>query len=184
MNDWAKIDYVNYPAYRSAMNMSMPLRFEDGLGYLVHHLMYAFRQCLAEQCANSGYAITSDELAVLMITAQNQAESGLKQTEIAATLAKDKAVITRLVNSLSKKGLVVRAADQQDRRAVRVCLSPAGSQAVTHLQPQLEQLLRRIYADIDQQDFDTTRDVLARILKHVNDAETVACTGSATSVAP
>jgi len=145
----------------------MPTRFEDGLGYLVHHLMYAFRQMLSEQCAQSGYAITSDELAVLMITAQGQGDSGLKQTAIAATLAKDKAVITRLVNSLLKKGLVVRAADPHDRRAVRVCLSDDGAAAVHHLRPQLEGLLYQIYRDIDQQEFDVARDVLHRILHNV-----------------
>jgi len=145
----------------------MPARFEDGLGYLVHHLMYAFRQMLTEQCAQSGYAITSDELAVLMITAQGQGEAGLKQTDIAATLAKDKAVITRLVSSLLKKGLVIRDADRHDRRAVRVNLSTAGIDAVAHLRPQLEQLLHRVYRDIDQQEFDTARDVLGRILNNV-----------------
>jgi len=148
----------------------MPSRFEDGLGYLVHHLMYAFRQLLSEQCAESGYAITSDELAVLMITAQGQGETGLKQTDIAATLAKDKAVITRLVNSLLKKGLLIRAVDSHDRRAVRVSLSASGTDAVAHLRPQLEQLLRKIYQDIDQQEFDTTRDVLTRILNNVSSA--------------
>ncbi|MDQ6982218.1 MAG: MarR family winged helix-turn-helix transcriptional regulator [Mariprofundus sp.] len=146
----------------------MPMRFEDGLGYLVHHLMYAFRQMLSEQCAKSGYAITSDELAVLMITAQGQGETGLKQTDIADTLAKDKAVITRLVSSLLKKKLVIRAADCHDRRAVRVCLSAEGSDAVAHLRPQLELLLRKIYRDIDQQEFDITRDVLTRILNNVS----------------
>jgi len=145
----------------------MPARFEDGLGYLVHHLMYAFRQMLSEQCAQSGYAITSDELAVLMITAQGQGEAGLKQTELTVTLAKDKAVITRLVSSLLKKGLVVRHADRHDRRAVRVCLSSDGADAVAHLRPQLEQLLRKIYRDIGQQEFDIARDVLTRILNQV-----------------
>jgi len=171
MNDWRKIDYVNYSAYRSVMSIRMPTRFEDGLGYLVHHLMYGFRQMLSEQCAQSGYAITSDELAVLMITAQGQGEAGLKQTDIAATLAKDKAVITRLVNSLRKKGLLIREVDSQDRRAVRVRLSVDGAEAVDHLRPQLEQLLRRIYRDIDQQEFDLARNVLARILNNVTNIE-------------
>jgi len=146
----------------------MPTRFEDGLGYLVHHLMYAFRQMLTEQCARSGYAITADELAVLMITAQGQGQAGLKQIDIAVTLAKDKAVITRLVNSLLNKGLVERTVDQQDRRAVRVSLSPDGVDAVAHLRPQLEQLLRKIYRDIDQQEFDIACDVLTRILNNVS----------------
>jgi len=146
-------------------------RFEDGMGYLIHHLMYAFRQLLSEQCAQSGYAMTADELAVLMITAQGQGEAGLKQTDIAATLAKDKAVITRRVNSLLKQGLVVRTADHKDRRAVRVCLSADGKAAVAHLRPQLEQVFRRIYGDIDQQEFDIARDVLMKILHNVNGLE-------------
>jgi len=149
----------------------MPTRFEDGLGYLVHHLMYAFRQMLSEQCARSGYAMTSDELAVLMITAQEQGESGLKQTDIAATLAKDKAVITRLVNSLLRQGLLLKDVDSKDRRAFRVSLSPDGAAAVAHLRPQLELLLGRVYRNINQQEFDRARDVLSRILANMKALE-------------
>ena len=150
------------------MSIKIPTRFEDGLGYLIHHLMYSFRQKLSEQCAQSGYAMTADELAVLMITAQGQGENGLKQTEIAAILAKDKAVITRRINSLLKQGLVVRTTDNKDRRAVRISLSADGVAAVAHLRPQLEQVFRRIYRDIDQQEFEIARDVLMRILHNVS----------------
>jgi len=66
--------------------------------------------------------------------------------------------------------LVIRAMDSQDRRAVRVSLSAAGTDAVAHLRPQLEQLLRKIYQDVDQHEFDTTRDVLTRILNNVSSA--------------
>ncbi len=154
----------------------MPTRFEDGLGYLIHHLMYAFRQKLSEQCARSGYAMTADELTVLMITAQGQSENGcrqngLKQADIAAILAKDKAVITRRINSLLKQGLVVRTTDNKDRRAVRISLSADGVAAVAHLRPQLEQVFRRIYHDIDQQEFDIARGVLMRILHNVSESE-------------
>ncbi len=145
----------------------MPTRFEDGLGYLVHHLMYRFRQLLAEQCASSGYEITADELAVLMITAQSEGRSGLKQSDIARTLARDKAVITRLIASLVDKQLLVRQIDDHDRRAFRVLLSDAGADAVAHLKPQLEKLLRAIYRDIDQQEFEQTRDVLGRVLANL-----------------
>lgn len=52
--------------------------------------------------------------------------------------------------------------------AVRVCLS---ADAVAHLRPQLEQLMGRIYRDINQQEFDNARDVLARILNNVTSIE-------------
>jgi DNA-binding MarR family transcriptional regulator len=154
------------------MSIAMPKRFEDGLGYLVHHLMYAFRQALSGQCAGSGYAITSDECAVLLIISQAQGEEGLTQKEIATALARDKAVITRLLNSLSRKELVLRYADEQDRRVVRAGLTGQGADAVEHLRPSLEKLLVQVYRDIDQQEFEIARDVLCRMLKNVKAART------------
>jgi len=103
----------------------------------------------------------------LMITAQSEGRSGLKQSDIARTLARDKAVITRLIASLVDKQLLVRQIDDHDRRAFRVLLSDAGADAVAHLKPQLEKLLRAIYRDIDQQEFEQTRDVLGRVLANL-----------------
>lgn len=145
----------------------MPTRFEEGLGYLVHHLMYGFRQLLSEQCEQSGYPITADELAVLMITDQNQGRCGLKQTDIAAALARDKAVITRLVTSLVDKQLLLRRADPADRRAYRVRLSAQGREAVADLKPQLAALLRTIYRDIDRHEYEQARDLLQRVLANL-----------------
>lgn len=147
----------------------MPKRFEDGLGYLVHHLMYAFRQTLAEQCAASGFPITSDELGIVMMVHQSGSESGLTQKQLADTLAKDKAVITRLVNSLSGKELVVRSSDEKDRRVVRVCLTKKGIEAAETLRPRLMEVLRQAYSDISEEEVLLTHDVLGRMLRNVRD---------------
>lgn len=147
----------------------MPKRFEDGLGYLVHHLMYAFRQTLAEQCASSGYPITADELGVVMMVHQSGSEMGLTQKQLADTLAKDKAVITRLLNSLSSKDMVVRSVDEKDRRVVRVCLTGKGMQAAEKLRPKLVEVLKQAYSDISEEEFLLTHDVLTRMLNNVRD---------------
>ncbi|ATX82466.1 transcriptional regulator, MarR family [Mariprofundus ferrinatatus] len=148
----------------------MPKRFEDGLGYLIHHLMYALRQRLAEQCAASGYPITADELALLMIVYQSGDRSGLSQKELGDTLAKDKAVITRLINSLSSKDLVVRSSDEKDRRVMRVCLTKVGKKAAETLHPGLIDILSQAYSGISQEEFMLARDVLGRMLKNVRES--------------
>lgn len=149
------------------MTVAIPKRFEDGLGYLVHHLMYAFRQMLAEQCAASGYPITADELGVVMMIHQSEEKQGLTQKQLVDTLAKDKAVITRLLNSLAAKSLVVRATDEADRRVVRASLTEQGVKAAEKLHPKLMEILKQAYSDISEEEFLLTRDVLGRMLKNV-----------------
>lgn len=151
----------------AAMDISLPKRFEDGLGYLLQHLMYAFRQMLADQCAASGYAITADELGVVMIVNQSDSRQGLTHKDLADTLAKDKAVITRLVNSLSDKGLVNRCSDSKDRRVMRVCLTAKGKRAAETLHPQLMEIFTQAYAGVSEEEFQLTRKVLGRMLDNV-----------------
>ncbi len=145
----------------------MPRRFEEGLGYLIHHLMYAMRQALARQCRENGCDITAEELAVLMIISECEAELGLTQTQIAETLAKDKAVITRLLNNLSKEGLVLRAPDTDDRRVVRARLSEKGDEAIVRLRPVLAKLLAQVHDGISDEAFLATKDVLQRLLLNI-----------------
>jgi len=161
------------------MSVKTPTRFEDGLGYLVHHLMYAFRQTLACRCAEKGYDLTSDECGVLMLLMQREFLQGKQQTDnqgqthgqMAQTLAKDKAALTRLVNSLHKQGLVSRDADDRDRRIIRVTLTDQGRQAGSHLRGIIEQLHQQVFSGIEQGEFDACRDVLGRVLANISELE-------------
>ncbi len=51
---------------------------------------------------------------------------GLSQQELAATLQLDKSTVSRLVAGLESRGLLVRARDPDNRRIVRLSLTPAG----------------------------------------------------------
>lgn len=144
--------------------MRLPERFEDGLGYLIHHLLYAFRQGFSRECARLGINVTPEEMAVLVLLSEC---NGLSQTELADKLAKDKAVITRVLTKLNDKGLVSRRTDRKDRRIVRAYLSDAGRRAYDRLLPLLQDFLRGALHGISQRDFDTTRRVLRGIIDNL-----------------
>jgi DNA-binding MarR family transcriptional regulator len=55
--------------------------------------------------------------------------------------------MTRMVDALTDKGLVERGPDPEDRRIVRVALSPAGQEMVRKLQEGKRQLLSSALAD-------------------------------------
>jgi DNA-binding MarR family transcriptional regulator len=144
--------------------MRLPERFEDGLGYLIHHLLYAFRQGFSRECARLGINVTLEEMAVLVLLSEC---NGLSHTELADKLAKDKAVITRILAKLNGKGLVSRRTDRKDRRIVRAYLSENGRSAFDQLLPLLQNFLRRALQGVSQRDFDTTRRVLRGIIDNL-----------------
>jgi len=140
---------------------ALPKRFEDSLGYLLHHLMYGFRQGLARRCAEQGHKVTHEEIMVLMLLRQ---DDGLTQTQIAEVLAKDKAVITRLLNGLVKKDYVERLPDKSDRRLVRAFLTKEGTGLAQHLFPMVLDYVVEALNGVDQKEFDSTFRVLRQIL--------------------
>lgn len=146
------------------MSVELPSRFEDGLGYLVHHLLYAFRQGFVRESARLGFRVTPEEMAVLVLLGQ---EDGLKQTDLSEKLAKDKAAVTRILNKLDRAGLVRRHQDRQDRRVVRAHLTESGRLALQQLFPMLMDYLRHALRGISQQDFDTTCAVLRRLIANL-----------------
>lgn len=160
------VDMINYIPHSVVMTVKIPDRFEDGLGYLIHHLLYAFRQGLAREYARVGIALAPEEMAVLMLL---NGQDGLKQSELSEKLAKDKAVITRILNKLDASGFAVRHHDPDDRRVVRTYMTAKGRRAYRRLLPILTEFIRNALHGINQRDFDTTARVLRTIITNLKD---------------
>ncbi len=141
-------------------DVTVSQRFEDSLGYLVNHLMYAFRQGIIRKCGDAGFAITHEELGVLILLGN---ADGATQTHLANTLAKDKAVITRLLNGLVRKKIVARRLDLVDRRVVRAFLTNHGHKTLQCVRPILLDYVKTAIHGVNQHEFDTTCAVLRRI---------------------
>ena len=79
-------------------------------------------------------------------------------TELACASGVTQPAITLLVNRLQERGWVVREADPEDRRAVRVALTDAGAQTFARLQAEYRALLHEEMAALSDEDLE----VLAR----------------------
>ncbi|HXH72832.1 MAG TPA: MarR family transcriptional regulator [Mariprofundaceae bacterium] len=150
------------------MSIELPEKFEDGLGYLVHQLMYGLRRNFIRESERAGMRVTPEEMVVVVLLYQR---GGLTQTELAGTLAKDKAVITRMLAQLQKRGLVRREADAGDRRVVRSYLTDEGKKSFEELQPLLDSFIRRAIEGLSQAEFDFTRLNLRRIIDNLEAME-------------
>jgi len=61
----------------------------------------------------------------------------LRQGEISAKLLKSTGNVTLVLDNLEKRGLVKRARDQQDRRMVKIYLTPEGDVLIQHIFPHM-----------------------------------------------
>jgi DNA-binding MarR family transcriptional regulator len=96
-------------------------------------------------------AITRTEVGVLYALR----ERPRRITELAAQEGVTQPAITLLVNRLEEKGWVHRGADATDRRAVLVCLTPAGEEVLGRVRAEYRALLHDEMAALGDDDVET-----------------------------
>lgn len=73
---------------------------------------------------------------------------GLTQTELGRALIMHRSNVTGLVDRLERRGLLVRRDAAGDRRAWRVCLTPAGQRLWREVHPHYLEAARKVWGNI------------------------------------
>jgi len=132
---------------------------------LIGQLMCFMRQQTSQAYKDLGYDITPEAAQALMII---QHFEGLTQTRLAHILEKDKASITRLLNSLVQLNLVERIQDTNDRRIIRAHITAKGKNTFAQFMPKLHALSDLTLQGISEADFKQTLSTLHRITNNIN----------------
>jgi DNA-binding MarR family transcriptional regulator len=90
-----------------------------------------------------------------------------KQHDIADHLCKDKGGITKIIDSLEKRGFVTRQADAQDGRNKIVTLTQAGHELKNKVLFIRNELLDKMIYHISNQELDVTKHILTDIIEHL-----------------
>lgn len=91
---------------------------------------------------------------------------GVTQTQIAEDLNKDKTTITRMVDTLVKKGKLERRVSDEDRRAFHIYVTKNTKRKVEELTPLFEKNQEELKKIIKQEDYETTLKVLNQIKEY------------------
>lgn len=90
-------------------------------------------------------------------------EDGLRQQDLAISLIKDKATITRMISYLEEQNILLRITDKADRRTKHIYLTHKGKELRRHLVPKAEQATREATANIDPKELSICLKVLSKI---------------------
>ena len=150
------------------MTKEASLKFHMNMGMLINSAQRAMTKRFVQNATGSGLEISLDQWMVLGPIWQLESAS---QKELGEMCLKDKANITRIIDALEQKNLVVRIEDQIDHRIKRVVLTNAGRQLFFDVLPIMEKTREEVRKDISDQDIDTFKIVLSKILENLTNTK-------------
>ena len=147
------------------MSKEQSLKFHMNLGMLIETAFRMMTKRFVHNAYKSGVNISLDQWQVLGPVWQLKSPS---QKELGEVCLKNKASITRTIDSLEKKSLVVRVPDQIDHRIKRVVLTNLGEQLFYDVLPIMEKTREEVRGNISEDQIDTFKKVLSEIIQNLD----------------
>jgi len=132
------------------------------VGLAVSSAAKALNRAFTDELAQAG---GSQHVWLILLALKQQRRR--TQQEIAAAVGIEGPTVTHHLDRLEKAGLIERARDPEDRRAVRVELTPAGDELFHALRKAAMAFDRRLRAGLSDDDLETFRRVLAQLRENV-----------------
>lgn len=110
------------------------------------------------------FNVTVDQWLVLKHLYENECT---KQNELADLLSKDNPTLTRIIDLLSEKGLVIRKIHPTDRRSFHVTLTEEGRKKVEQMRPNIASIRLKAWDGLSNADFAHFQKVLDTIYKNL-----------------
>ena len=146
------------------MSKEASLKLHMNLGFLIRSAHNSMTERFVQNVFNSGLDISMDQWMILGPIWQLESPS---QKELGEICFRDKSSITRIIDSLEKKSLVVRVPDQIDHRIKRVILTNAGKQLFYDVLPIMEKTREEVRGDIPEEEIQIFKNVLSKIIKNL-----------------
>ena len=138
---------------------------EESLGYIVGRAGRALANRLNQNFEKAGYNVTCEQWAVLMNLWQ---KNGQSQKDLSGQTCKDKTSITRLIDGMEKRNLVVRIPDKKDARQKFIYLTNKGEELQQELLQLVKKTLTEAQEGIKDSELKICKDVLRRVGRNLS----------------
>ena len=142
------------------------LENEITLGMLIGQVHRLSTKRFVQNSHTYGLEISLDQWLVLGPVWKND---GISQKDISEYCGKDKTSVTKIIDTLEKKNLVVRVTDQLDHRVKRVVLSQKGRELFLSALPVMAQTRDELRSGISDKEIEALKSILNKIHKNLND---------------
>lgn len=152
---------------RESLMNSQDHDLEQSLFFTIKRTSKAFREKLNQNFTKAGYNVTSEQWRVLRCLWQ---KDGQRQQDLADVVNKDKTCITRIIDSMEKRDLVVRIPDRLDRRQNLIYLTNKGKKLQEELIKIFDDTSVDAQRDIDPEHLAVFRKILEKIYHNLTNS--------------
>lgn len=131
----------------------------NSVGYLLGRAKSMLSHSIEQEV--SGLDITHAQASCLMMLARGAAST---VTDLGRELNTDVGSVTRLLNRMEKRGLIVRQRRDDDRRVVDLSLTEEGHALVSRLPEAFSNVLRQHFRNFSAEEIDILRRMLQRVI--------------------
>jgi DNA-binding MarR family transcriptional regulator len=142
----------------------MTFDYENKIPYWINRLSFMLRAELQQRVKDAGHDLAAEEWALLMVLWK---DGPLPMSRLAAITLRDRTTVTRLVDRLVVKGLLLRSEDPEDRRQVIVEPSNLGRSIQPSVVGAVAPLIAKATEGISQKDAETALSVLRRMAENL-----------------
>ena len=142
-------------------HVQLPICTGASLGLLVRQVRDAMRARWERELARAGHDLNFSQF----LTIKKLADGVANVTELARLAELSPGAMTRLLDKLEARGLIVRVADADDRRVLNIRLTPAGQQIARDIAQCGERVRDAALAGLDE----AQRAQFMRLLAQVRD---------------
>ena len=143
------------------MSNSQNLKSDIDIGMLMSQVDRLCTKKFVQNARKFGMDISQDQWIVI---GPIWKQKGISQKEIAEYCGKDKTSVTKIIDTLEKKNLLVRYSDQIDQRIKRVVLSNKGKDLMKNVMPVIEQHRNDLLEGIKSREIETFKVVLKKYI--------------------
>jgi DNA-binding MarR family transcriptional regulator len=142
--------------------MTKKYSIKKSTGFIIYRTALAMRGALQRTLKEQGFDITPEQYGILMLLRE---EEGLSQKEIGDVLFKDKPNISRMLDALERKRLILR--QSTDRRTFAIFLTEGGKKLAEEILPIKLQLEKKALNGLLAREIEALESIINKIYGNI-----------------
>lgn len=134
---------------------------------IMPHLGRVFKMTgiyMAEKFAQVQIDLTREQFILLL---KLHEKDGQTQNDLAFITERNKASLTRLINTLENKNLVARIPSKEDKRVNRIYLTKKGRKIFKTTTPTITEMINEVQNGLTKKEIETTIKVMHKVLNNI-----------------
>jgi len=139
--------------------------FKTSLGPWIGRTMKLIDYKIEEVLSENDLDLSKMQFIILKNVQENE---GISQNDLAFFSKRDKSSLTRMINTLIKKGYITKCCSKEDKRKNNIHITPKGVEIISEATPYFHTMARLIENNLTEEEIEVAKNIFKKIQKNIN----------------